>query len=85
MSLLPSLGIFPSLSTQMTVCAKYLQEGTHTPPWGPLTPYLVPQRFSRWRKPAEADFPGAESVGIGIQRCAQAALGRLGDLAHASH
>lgn len=53
-------------------------------PWYPLTPYLVPQRLSRWRKPTEVDFLGAQSLGAGIKGCAQAAFGRLGELAHAS-
>lgn len=67
------------------VCVKHPQEGTHTPPWAPLSPYLVPQQFSWWRKPVEADFPGAEGTGVGIQWCTQAAFGGLGDLGQASH
>lgn len=85
MSRPPPSGIFPSPSTRVTVCVKHACGTGPTRPRDPRAPYLVPERFSWWRKPAEADFPGAESVGTGIKRCAQAALGGLGHLAHASH
>lgn len=83
-NLLPLLGVHLD-PFGANVCVKHLQEGTHTLPWDPLTPYLVPQGFSWWRKPVEADFPGAEGMGIGIQRRTQAAFGGLGDLGQASH
>lgn len=82
--LAPFLGVYLD-PFGTNVCVKHLQEGSHTLSWDPLTPYLVPQGFSRWRKPVEADFPGAEGTGIGIQRCTQAAFWGLGDLAQASH
>lgn len=73
--------LLPILSAQVTLCMKHLQDRTHTLPKDAPTTYLVPQRFSWWRKPTEADFPGTESMGIGIQRCTQTAFGGLGDLA----
>lgn len=84
MNLLSLLGVYLD-PFGTNVCVKHLQEGTHTPPWDPLTPYLVPKGFSWWRKPVEADFPGAEGTGIRIKWCTQAAFGRLGDLGQASH
>lgn len=83
-NLLPLLGVY-LYPFGTNVCMKHLQEGTHTLPWDPLIPYLVPQGFSWWRKPVEADFPGAEGTGIRIEWCTQAAFGGLGDLAQASH
>lgn len=77
--------LLPMFLAQMTVCVKHLQDRTHTLPRDSLTPHLVPQGFSWWRKPAEADFPGAESIGIGVKWCTQAAFWGLGDLAQASH
>lgn len=71
-------------STSDHACAADAGWDPHPPLGSTFSPYLVPQGFSWRRKPAEADFPGAESLGTGIQRCTQAAFGGLGDLGHAS-
>lgn len=71
-------------STSDHACAADTGWAPHPPLGSTLPPYLVTQGFSWRRKPAEADLPGAESLGIGIQWCTQAAFGGLGDLAHAS-
>lgn len=85
MNFLPLLGVYlDPFGTNVCVKHRTWKRGP-TLPWDPLTPYLVPQGFSWWRKPVEADFPGAEGTGIGIKRCTQAAFGGLGDLGQASH